>query len=106
MSEKTVNINDKDYNFDELSKEQQILVEHVETCRRNKNQLLFQIDRENVAEGAFAKMLTESAISILVNEDKIPKAYGVLTPASGIGLILIDRLRYRGISFTIDEEMI
>ena len=60
MSENTVNINDKDYNFDELSKEQQILVEHVETCRRNKNQLLFQIDRENVAEGAFAKMLTES----------------------------------------------
>ena len=58
--ERKVTINDKDYNFDELSQEQQMLVEHIENCRRNKSQLTFQIDRENVAEGAFAKMLTES----------------------------------------------
>ena len=51
---------------------------------------------------ATAKMLTESAICILLNEDKIPKKYGVLTPASGIGLILIERLKEKGISFTID----
>ena len=37
-----------------------MLVEHIENCRRQKAQLAFQIDRENVAEGAFAKMLTES----------------------------------------------
>ena len=58
--ERKVNINDKDYNYDELSQEQKILVEHIENCRRQKAQLAFQIDRENVAEGAFAKMLTES----------------------------------------------
>lgn len=58
--ERKVTINDKDYNFDELTQEQQILVEHVENCRRQKANLAFQIDRENVAEGAFAKMLTES----------------------------------------------
>ena len=51
---------------------------------------------------ATAKMLTESAICILLNENKIPKKYGVLTPASGIGLILIERLKENGISFTID----
>jgi len=61
MSEKRkVTINDKDYNYDELSQEQQILVEHIETCRRNKAQLAFNLDKETIAEGAFAKMLTES----------------------------------------------
>ena len=40
--------------------EQQILVEHIENCRRQKANIAFQMDRENVAEGAFAKMLTES----------------------------------------------
>ena len=51
---------------------------------------------------ATAKMLTESAISILLNENKTPKKYGVLTPASGIGLVLIERLKGKGISFKID----
>ena len=37
-----------------------------------------------------------------INKNKIPKKYGVLTPASGIGLILIERLKEKGISFTID----
>ena len=59
-NERKVNINEKDYNYDELSQEQKILVEHIETCRRNKAQLAFNIDKESVAEGAFAKMLTES----------------------------------------------
>ena len=51
---------------------------------------------------ATAKMLTESAICILLNENKTPKKYGVLTPASGIGLILIKRLKKKGISFKIN----
>ena len=58
--ERKVTINEQDYNFEELSQEQQMLVEHIENCRRQKAQLAFQIDRENVAEGAFAKKLTES----------------------------------------------
>jgi len=58
--ERKVTINDKDYNYDELSQEQKILVDHIENCRRNKANLAFQLDRESVAEGAFAKMLTES----------------------------------------------
>ena len=61
MSEqRKVTIDKTEYNFDELKQEQQILVEHIENCRRSKAQLAFNLDRENVAEGAFAKMLTES----------------------------------------------
>ena len=51
---------------------------------------------------ATAKMLTESAICTLLNQNKIPKQYGVLTPASGIGLALIERLKGKGISFKVD----
>ena len=61
MSEKRkITVNDKDYNYDDLKQEQQILVEHIENCRRNKAQLAFNLDKETIAEGAFAKMLTES----------------------------------------------
>tara|TARA_R110000868_G_scaffold63484_5_gene191560 strand:- start:301 stop:531 length:231 start_codon:yes stop_codon:yes gene_type:complete len=58
--ERKITIDKTEYNFDELKQEQQILVEHIENCRRQKAQIAFQMDRENVAEGAFAKMLTES----------------------------------------------
>ena len=58
--ERKITIDKTEYNFDELKQEQQILVEHIENCRRQKAQIAFQLDRENVAEGAFAKMLTES----------------------------------------------
>ena len=58
--ERKITINDDDYNYSELSQDQQILVDHIDNCRRNKANYAFQIDRENVAEGAFAKMLTES----------------------------------------------
>jgi len=58
--ERKVTIDKTEYNFNELKQEQQILVEHIENCRRQKANIAFQMDRENVAEGAFAKMLTES----------------------------------------------
>ena len=51
---------------------------------------------------ATAKMLTESALSTLLNQNKILKKYGVLTPASGIGLTLIERLKGKGIVFKVD----
>ena len=51
---------------------------------------------------ATAKMLTESALSVLLDEEGIPKVYGVLTPASGIGLNLVQRLKGKGIDFIID----
>ena len=53
---------------------------------------------------ATAKMITESSLSILLNNEKIPEKYGVLTPASGIGLVIIDRLKDKGITFTLDQN--
>ena len=49
-----------------------------------------------------AIMLTESALSIILNNEEIPKKFGVLTPASGIGKILIKRLKTKGIIFKVN----
>jgi len=51
---------------------------------------------------ATAKMLTESALSVLLEKEKIPKAFGVLTPASGIGVTLVERLKGKGINFILN----
>lgn len=53
---------------------------------------------------ATAKMITESALSVLLNKDKIPNNFGILTPASAIGIILADRLSDKGIKFSIDDQ--
>jgi hypothetical protein len=34
--ERKITINDDDYNYSELSQDQQILVDHIDNCRRNK----------------------------------------------------------------------
>lgn len=52
---------------------------------------------------ATAKMITESALSILLNKDTIPESHGVLTPASALGLIVVDRLKDKGITFNVDR---
>ncbi len=48
-----------------------------------------------------AVMLGESALALALDED-LPAAAGVLTPATGIGLPLVERLRTEG--FTIETE--
>ena len=49
-----------------------------------------------------AKMLTESALSVILNNEEIPKKFGILTPASAIGKILIKRLKTKGIIFKVN----
>ena len=49
-----------------------------------------------------AIMLTESALSIILHNEEIPKKFGVLTPASAIGKILIKRLKTKGIIFKVN----
>ena len=51
---------------------------------------------------ATAKMITESALSIILNEQDIPTNAGVLTPATGIGMILAERLKNNGITFNLE----
>ena len=51
---------------------------------------------------ATAKMLSESALSMLLNRKSIPDISGVLTPSSGIGDIIVSRLRGKGVTFNIE----
>jgi short subunit dehydrogenase-like uncharacterized protein len=54
--------------------------------------------------GGTARMLGESAMCLLRNETETPLDGGVLTPASGIGLPLADRLREIGFTATVGER--
>ena len=51
---------------------------------------------------ATARMITESALSLILNRESLPEASGVLTPASGIGEVLVLRLKNKGITFTLE----
>jgi len=44
-------------------------------------------------------MLAESALCLALDRDRLPSRAGVLTPATGMGLTLVDRLRAAGLTF-------
>ncbi|MGY8782284.1 MAG: saccharopine dehydrogenase family protein [Fidelibacterota bacterium] len=67
----------------------------------SKNKSLIITGDRDPGYGATAKMITESALSILLEPESIPQNYGVLTPATGIGMILVDRLKNKGIKFNL-----
>jgi short subunit dehydrogenase-like uncharacterized protein len=48
---------------------------------------------------ATAVMMGESALCLALDRERLPEAGGVLTPATGIGLPLVDRLRAAGMTF-------
>lgn len=48
-------------------------------------------------------MLCESALALALDRDDLPDGGGVLTPATGIGLRLLDRLRAAGMRFEIQD---
>jgi short subunit dehydrogenase-like uncharacterized protein len=49
--------------------------------------------------GETAKMLSEAALCLSLDEAKLPKVAGVLTPATAMGLPLVERLRAAGMTF-------
>jgi short subunit dehydrogenase-like uncharacterized protein len=53
--------------------------------------------------GATARMLGESAMCLVRDETDSPLTGGILTPASGIGQPLVDRLRAAGFTATVEE---
>ena len=54
--------------------------------------------------GATAGMLAESAICLALDQDKLPEATGITTPATAMGDVLIQRLiEHDVLSFTISE---
>ncbi|HWG85703.1 MAG TPA: hypothetical protein VNT60_09505, partial [Deinococcales bacterium] len=46
-----------------------------------------------------AKMLAETALSLAADEAVLPRRAGVLTPATAVGLRLVERLRGAGMVF-------
>ena len=51
-----------------------------------------------------AKMLSESALCLALDSDKLPKFAGVVTPAVAMGEVLIERLQKAGIKFELIED--
>ena len=52
---------------------------------------------------ATAVMFAESALTLVLDHDRLPAAAGVLTPATGLGLPLVDRLRAAGMTLSVRE---
>jgi len=52
---------------------------------------------------ATAVMLGQSALCLAVDRDRLPPGAGVLTPATALGLPLVDRLRIAGFELTVDR---
>jgi short subunit dehydrogenase-like uncharacterized protein len=53
---------------------------------------------------ATARMLGEAAACLATPGAALPQASGVLTPATGLGLELVERLRGAGLSFSVAER--
>ena len=53
---------------------------------------------------ATAVMFGESALALALDGDRLPDAAGLLTPASGIGLPLVERLRAQGFTFDVAQR--
>jgi len=52
---------------------------------------------------ATAVMLGQAALSLALDGDRLPPAAGVLTPATAIGEVLVERLRAQGFTATVEE---
>ena len=48
-----------------------------------------------------AQMISEAALCLAKDEEKLPEKYGILTPASSMGSVLIERLQNAGMDFSI-----
>ncbi len=51
-----------------------------------------------------AKMLGESVLCLAMDEEKLPRTGGILTPASAMGMTLIDRLRRAGMTWDVKDR--
>ena len=52
---------------------------------------------------ATAVMLGEAALALSLDGDRLPAVAGVLTPATAIGDVLVERLRAAGLTLDVEE---
>ena len=57
---KTVKINEIDYNIDDLSNEQKVMLNHISDLDRKINTTIFNADQLKVGRDAFVNMLVAS----------------------------------------------
>lgn len=57
---KTVTINDKEYNINDLTDEQKVMLNHITDLDRKLNTTLFNADQLKVGQNAFVQMLSQS----------------------------------------------
>jgi hypothetical protein len=55
-----ITIDDKEYSFEDMTPEQQMLVNHVADLDRKLNSARFNVDQLQVGRNAFMEMLTNS----------------------------------------------
>ena len=55
-----ITIDDKEYHFEDMTPEQQMLVNHVADLEKKLGSMRFNLDQLQVGRNAFMKMLTES----------------------------------------------
>lgn len=48
-----------------------------------------------------AKMISEAAVCLALDQASLPPQYGILTPATAMGKVLRERLQKRDIKFSI-----
>ncbi len=59
-------------------------------------------DRGDPGNRATTKMVCEAALALALDADALPQVGGVLTPASGLGQVLLDRLRAAGMTLSLE----
>jgi hypothetical protein len=55
-----ITINDKDYNFEDLTEQQQMMVNHIADLDRKIRSTQFNLDQLTVGKDAFVNMVTAS----------------------------------------------
>ena len=60
-------------------------------------------DRGDPGNRATTKMVCEAALGLALDADSLPPGGGVLTPASGLGQVLLDRLRAAGMTLRLES---
>lgn len=74
--------------------------------KAGESQILFgRVEgKQDPGYGETAKMLSESALCLALDQEKLPEAAGVLTPSTAMGNVLLERLRQAGMIFEIREQ--